>query len=62
MFTTQIQMSSVNNLLHSMQIKGTSYRAEMLHYLLFHHMNQLKDVPQRLNKFRLAGRKPQIDN
>jgi hypothetical protein len=45
-----------------MQSKGTSYQAEMLHYLMFHPMNQQKDLLQRLDKFRLGGRKPQIDN
>jgi hypothetical protein len=44
-----------------MQTKGTSYQAEMLHYLMFHLMNQKKDLPQLLDKFRLGGRKPQID-
>jgi hypothetical protein len=44
-----------------MQTKGTSYRAEMLYYLMFHPMNQQKDLPQRLDKFRWGGRKPQID-
>jgi hypothetical protein len=29
-----------------MQTKGTSYRAEILHYLMFHPMNQLKDIPR----------------
>jgi hypothetical protein len=43
-----------------MQTKGTSYWAEMLHYLMFYPMNQQKDLPQRLDKF-LGGRKPQID-
>jgi hypothetical protein len=44
-----------------MQTKGTSYQVEMLHYLMFHPMNQQKDMPQRLDKFWLGGRKPQID-
>jgi hypothetical protein len=44
-----------------MQAKRTSYWAEMLHYLLFHPMNQQKDLPQWLDKFQLGGRKPQID-
>jgi hypothetical protein len=43
-----------------MQTKETSYHVEMLHYLMFHLMNQQKDLPQ-LNKFWLDGRKPQID-
>jgi hypothetical protein len=55
-------MDSVNNLLHSMQTKGTSYQAKMLHYLMFHSMNQQKDLPQRHDKFQLGGRKSQIDN
>jgi hypothetical protein len=38
-------------LLHFMQTKGTSYRAEMLHYLMFHPMNQQKDLSQWLDKF-----------
>jgi uncharacterized membrane protein len=62
MFTTQIHINSVNNLLRSMQTKGTSYWVEMLHYLMFHPMNQQKDLPQCLDKFRLGGRKPHIDN
>jgi hypothetical protein len=44
-----------------MQTKGTSYRVEVLDYLMFHPMNQQKDLPQRLDKFRLGGRKQQID-
>jgi hypothetical protein len=44
-----------------MQTKGPSYWAEMLHYLMFHPMNQQKDLPQRLDKFPLGGRKPLID-
>jgi hypothetical protein len=44
-----------------MQTKGTSYQAEMLHYLMFHPMNQHKGLPQRLDKFRLGGRKQQVD-
>jgi hypothetical protein len=44
-----------------MQTKGTSYRAEMLHYLMFHPMNQQKDLSQRLDKFQLGGRKPHIN-
>jgi hypothetical protein len=47
-------------LLRFIQTKGTLYRAEMLHYLMFHPMNQQKDLPQRLDKLRLGGRKPQI--
>jgi hypothetical protein len=47
-------------LLHFMQTIGTSYQAEILHYLIFHPMNQQKDLPQRLDKFWLGGRKPQI--
>jgi hypothetical protein len=34
----------------------------MLYYLIFHPMNQQKDFPQRLDKFCLGGRKPQINN
>jgi hypothetical protein len=44
-----------------MQTKGTSYQAEMLHYTMFHPMNQQKDLPQRLDKFRFSQSKPQID-
>jgi hypothetical protein len=44
-----------------MQTKGTSYQAEMLHNMMFHPMNQQKDLPQRLNKFRFGRSKPQID-
>jgi hypothetical protein len=44
-----------------MHTKGTSYQAEMLHYLMFHPMNQKKDLPQWLDKFQLGGGKPQID-
>jgi hypothetical protein len=35
----------LTTLLHLMQTKGTSYRAQMLHYLMFHPMNQPKDIP-----------------
>jgi hypothetical protein len=44
-----------------MQTKGTSYQAEMLHYMMFHPMNQQKDLPQQLDKFRFSRIKPQID-
>jgi hypothetical protein len=45
-----------------MQTKGTSYQVEMLHYLIFHPMNQQKDLLQHLDKSWLGGRKPQIEN
>jgi hypothetical protein len=51
----------LTTLLHLMQTKGTSYQAEMLHYTMFHPMNQQKDLPQRLDKFRFSQSKPQID-
>jgi hypothetical protein len=57
-----MQIKSVNNLVRSMQTKGTSYQVEMLHYLIFHPMNQQKDLLQHLDKFWLGGRKPQIEN
>jgi hypothetical protein len=44
-----------------MQTKETLYQAEMLHYLMFHSMNQQKDLPWRLVKFQLGRSKPQID-
>jgi hypothetical protein len=44
-----------------MQTKGTSYRAKILHYLMFHPMKQQKDLQQWLVKFWLGGRKPLID-
>jgi hypothetical protein len=40
------------------QHKGMPYWEEMLHYLMFHPMNQLKDLSPRLDKFRLGGRRP----
>jgi hypothetical protein len=33
-------------MLHLIQTNGTSYRAEMLHYLIFHPTNQPKDIPR----------------
>jgi hypothetical protein len=59
-FTTNIGFNRLPTLLHFLQTKGTSYMAEMLHYLMFHHMNQQKDLPQHPDKFRLGERKPQI--
>jgi hypothetical protein len=55
--TTNIGCNSTITIVAFLQIKGTSYRAKMLHYLMFHPMNQQKDLPQRLDKFRLGGRK-----
>jgi hypothetical protein len=40
-----------------MQHKGTSYRAEMLHYLLFYLMSQMKELPCRLDKFQIGCRR-----
>jgi hypothetical protein len=40
-----------------MQTKGTSYQVEMLHYLMFHPMNQPKDIPHmRRSPARLLAR------
>jgi hypothetical protein len=36
-----------------LQNKGTTYRAELLHYLIFHPMNLEKDLPPRLDKYHL---------
>jgi hypothetical protein len=44
-----------------MQNKGTTYRAELLHYLIFHPMNEKKDLPPCIVKFRLGGRKPKLN-
>jgi hypothetical protein len=57
-FTTIIGCNRLPTLLHFLQTKGTSYWVEMLHYPMFHPMNQQKDLPQRLDEFRLGGRKP----
>jgi hypothetical protein len=43
------------------QNKGMTYRAELLHYLIFHPMNEEKDLPPCLDKFRLGGRKPEFN-
>jgi hypothetical protein len=44
-----------------MQTKETSYWAEMLHYQMFHPMNQQKGLPRRLDKIRMDQSKPQTD-
>jgi hypothetical protein len=43
------------------QNKGTTYKAEWLRYLIFHPMNEEKDLPPHLDKFRLGGRKPEFN-
>jgi hypothetical protein len=66
--TTTVQSHYYIDLIHAyntlflfMQHKGNSYKAEMLHYLLFYPMNQMKDLPHRLDKFRLGGRRPDVN-
>jgi hypothetical protein len=49
-----------NTCFNFLQNKGTTYRAELLHYFIFHPMNQEKDFPPRLDKFCLGGRKPEF--
>jgi hypothetical protein len=51
----------LRTLLRLMQTKGTLYQVEMLQYLMFHPMNQQKDLPRWLDKFRLGQSKTQID-
>ncbi|TVU04206.1 hypothetical protein EJB05_50232, partial [Eragrostis curvula] len=38
--------------------KGYTYRAEMLHYIIFHAMNEQQELPEKLDKFRIGGRRP----
>jgi hypothetical protein len=51
-----------NQCFYFMQNKGTTYWVELLHYLIFHPMNQEKDLSPRLDMFRLGGRKPQFNS
>jgi hypothetical protein len=51
----------LTTLLRLMQAKGTTYRVEMLHCLMFHLRNQQKGLLRRLHKFWLGRSKPQID-
>jgi hypothetical protein len=46
-----------NTRFYFLQNNGTTYQAELLHYLIFHLMNQEKDLQPRLDMFRLGGRK-----
>jgi hypothetical protein len=43
-----------------LQFKGPIYRCELLHYQIFHPMNQAK-IPASLDKFRIGGRPVPIE-
>ncbi|RLN34337.1 uncharacterized protein C2845_PM03G23250 [Panicum miliaceum] len=40
--------------------KGMTYRVELMHYLMFHPINQA-DLPDELDLYRLGGRKIGLD-
>jgi hypothetical protein len=43
------------------QFKGNIYRVELMHYAIFHPLNQA-DLPDELDVYRIGGRKIALDN
>jgi hypothetical protein len=44
-----------------LQFNGVIYRCEMLHYQIFHTLNQA-DLPAILNKYRIGGRRIDLED
>jgi hypothetical protein len=43
------------------QFKSNIYRVELMHYAIFHPLNQA-DLPDELNVYRIGGRKIALDS
>jgi hypothetical protein len=43
------------------QFKGNIYRVELMHYAIFHPLNQA-DLPDELDDYRIDGRKIALDS
>jgi hypothetical protein len=44
-----------------LQFNGVIYRCEMLHYQIFHPLNQA-DLPAMLDKYRIRGRRLDLED